>query len=74
MQKNVGPVDKVIRLSIAAVIVILYYTEVVSGVFGLILLGVGGISILTGFMKFCGLYRLLGISTCPKKDEEKCDE
>lgn len=67
MKKNIGSVDKVIRLLIAAVIVILFATKVISGTLGIILLVVAGALVITSLVSFCGLYSILGISTCPAK-------
>lgn len=67
MKKNVGIADKVIRLLIAAVIGILFYNQVITGVMGIILLIVAGILILTVLAGFCPLYRLFGISSCKVK-------
>jgi hypothetical protein len=64
MKTNVGSVDRAIRIIAAIVLVSLFATGVVTGKLGLALaiLGVGlGI---TGLLKFCGIYALLGINTC----------
>jgi hypothetical protein len=67
MKKNVGTVDKIIRLLVATVLAILYFTGVVSGTLGIVLLIVAVVFAATAFIGFCGLYTLLGISTCPVK-------
>ncbi len=69
MKKNVGAVDKIIRIVLAAVLVILYLANVVSGTLGIVFIVVALVLLLTAFMNFCGLYALLGISTC--KNEKK---
>jgi len=71
MKKNIGTTDKIIRVIIAAVLAILYFTGVVQGTFGIILLVVAAISLITVFTGFCGLYKVLGVSTCPVKIAEK---
>jgi hypothetical protein len=38
MKKNMGTIDKVIRILVAVVVVILYFTNVISGTLGIILL------------------------------------
>lgn len=68
MKKNMGNLDRIIRLVIAAVIGYLYFAGIVVGTPGLILIIVGGIFILTSLAGSCPLYTLLGISSCPKKD------
>lgn len=67
MKPNVGGTDKLIRLVIAVVFVILYLTGVATGVLGYILLGLAAVLVITALVSFCGLYPLLGINTCKKK-------
>jgi hypothetical protein len=64
MKKNMGTTDKYIRFIIAAVLLIAFYTDAVTGVLGYIALAVAAIFILTSFISFCPLYSLLGINTC----------
>lgn len=65
MKKNMGNLDRVIRLVIAAVLVALIFAEVVTGALGVVLLVVAGVFTLTSFISFCPLYTLLGFSSCP---------
>jgi len=67
MKKNMGSADKIIRLIIAAIIAILYFTNVISGTSGIVLLVLAGIFVLTSLISFCPLYTLIGLSTCGKK-------
>jgi hypothetical protein len=67
MNANMGTIDRIARLIIAIVITALFFTGTISGVFGIILLVVSGIFVVTSFLSFCPLYTLLGINTCPKK-------
>jgi len=67
MKKNMGSTDKIIRLLIAAVFIILFFTHVVVGVFGYILLGLAAIFILTSLISFCPLYTLVGMNTGKKE-------
>ncbi|MAY23492.1 MAG: hypothetical protein CMC74_11990 [Flavobacteriaceae bacterium] len=69
MKKNMGTADKAIRIIIAAVIAILYFTGYVSGTVGIILLILAGIFVLTSFISFCPLYAPLGINTCKVKQK-----
>lgn len=66
MRKNLGSTDKIIRLLAAAAIILLYFTNVISGTLGTILLIVAGLFIVTSLINFCPLYRLLGISSLKK--------
>jgi len=67
MNKNVGKSDKIVRLIIAIVLVTLYFTNIVTGTLGIIALVLAGIAVVTAFMNFCGLYKLVGINTCKMK-------
>ena len=64
MTKNMGGADRIIRLAIAAVLVVLYATHVVTGTAGIVALVVAGIFILTSLVSFCPVYTLLGFKTC----------
>lgn len=68
MKKNMGTADKIIRIIIAAIIVTLYFTEMITGTVAIVLLVLSGIFVLTSLISFCPLYTLFGIKTCPKKD------
>lgn len=67
MKKNVGAVDKVLRIVIAAILVILYLTSAVTGTLGIVLVLVALVLLLTAFISFCPLYLPFGISTCKKE-------
>jgi hypothetical protein len=63
MKKNMGSVDRFTRILIAVTIAVLYFTNVVGGVIGIVLMAVAAIFLLTSFVSFCPLYLPLGIST-----------
>lgn len=67
MKKNMGVIDKVLRVSIAIVFSILYFTGTVTGVLGFVLLALGAIFLLTSLIGFCPLYAPFRISTCKSK-------
>jgi len=67
MKKNMGNSDRIIRLLIAAVIGILYFTNTVTGTLGIVLLVFAGIFIITSLVGFCPLYKLVGLNTCSAK-------
>lgn len=56
MKKNMGMIDRVIRILIAATIIVLFATKVISGTWGGILLAFSGIFILTSIFSLCPLY------------------
>lgn len=67
MKKNMGPADRIIRILLAGVLAYLYFGGIVTGTFGLVLVVLGGVFLLTSLVGFCPLYAPFGISTCPKK-------
>jgi hypothetical protein len=67
MKKNMGTVDKAIRILVAVVVVILFFAKVISGTLAIILLILSGVFILTSFLSFCPLYLPLGINTKKKE-------
>ncbi len=67
MKKNMGSTDKIIRILIALVICVLYYTGTISGTTALVLGVFAIIFALTSLISFCPLYLPLGISTCKNK-------
>lgn len=67
MKKNVGSIDKGIRILLALAVVLLNYFEVINGTTSLILLIIAMVLIVTSFANFCPLYALIGKSTCKTK-------
>lgn len=69
MKKNMGTADRIIRVIIAAIVAILYFTNVLTGTLGIVLLVLAIVFVLTSLVSFCPLYKPLGINTGPKKDK-----
>lgn len=69
MKRNMGNTDRVIRLAIALIIASLYFAKVISGTWGIVLLILAGIFVLTSLVGFCPLYLLFGINTCKTKSK-----
>ncbi|HOZ77675.1 MAG TPA: DUF2892 domain-containing protein [Ferruginibacter sp.] len=67
MKKNMGSADRMIRLLLAAIFAGLYFTDTVTGTFGIVLLVLAGVFVLTSLVSFCPLYPLIGINTCKVK-------
>jgi hypothetical protein len=67
MKKNMGAADRLIRAIIAAVVVILYFTDVITGTLGIILMIVAGVFLLTSLVSVCPLYLPFGIRTRKSK-------
>ena len=65
-----GTADRVIRIIIAAIIGVLFFTGTISGTLGIILLVLAGIFVLTSIISFCPIYLAFGFKTCPLKGKE----
>ena len=63
MTKNVGGIDRVLRIVAGLILLGLAYT----GKLGNWAYIVGGIVLATGVFSFCGAYTLLGMNTCAVK-------
>ena len=59
-----GTADRIIRIIIAAILGVLYFTGTVSGTLGIVLLVLAGVFVLTSLISFCPLYAPFGIKTC----------
>lgn len=71
MKKNIGSLDSIIRLVIAAAIAILIAVGVIHGS-AAIILGIADLVILfTVFFSFCPVYALFGCNTCTLKKEDE---
>lgn len=64
MKKNMGFADRLVRVLIAAIVAVLYFTGVVTGTLGIVLLVLAGVFVATSLISFCPLYTLFGLSTC----------
>jgi len=67
MKKNMGAADRVTRLLIAAIIFSLYFTNVIGGTAGIVLVIIGSIFVATSLVSVCPLYTLFGINSCKTK-------
>mgnify|MGYP001459844022 CR=1 FL=1 len=67
MKKNMGTADKTIRILIAVVIGVLYFTNIISGTVAIILGILAVAFVLTSFISFCPLYLPFGINTFKNK-------
>jgi len=67
MKKNMGNIDRIIRTLLAILVLILYLTDVISGVLAIILGIIAVIFLLTSAVSFCPLYSIVKISTLKKE-------
>ena len=63
MKKNMGSLDKTIRILLVIAIGVLYYTKVIDGTLALVLGAFAVVMLLTSLISFCPLYLPFGIST-----------
>jgi VIT1/CCC1 family predicted Fe2+/Mn2+ transporter len=66
IQSNEGTADRIIRVIIGSVALLAGFFWL-TGTWQTIVYVVGAAGLATGIVGFCGLYKLLGISTCPIK-------
>ncbi|MBA4055650.1 MAG: DUF2892 domain-containing protein [Marivirga sp.] len=71
MKKNMGSADRIIRVIIAATLITLYFTGVLTGTLGLVLIALSIIFVFTSLISFCPLYLPFGLSTLRKKLHNK---
>ena len=67
MKKNMGPIDRILRIILAIVVAVLIYLGELQGTAAIILGSIAGIFLLTSLISFCPLYTLFGLKTCPAK-------
>ena len=67
MKKNMGTADRSIRVIVAAIVGILYFTGTISGTLGIVLIVLAIVFVLTSLISFCPLYAPFGIKTCTLK-------
>jgi hypothetical protein len=67
MKKNIGTIDKVVRILIAVAVAVLYFTHIISGSLGIVLLILAGVLVLTSLVGICPIYLPFGLSTMKKE-------
>ena len=63
-----GSADRIIRVLIAVVVAVLYFTDVITGTLATVLLALAAVFLLTSLVSFCPLYAPFGIKTCSTKE------
>ncbi|MHC1774733.1 MAG: DUF2892 domain-containing protein [Lentimicrobium sp.] len=66
MKKNMGSTDRIIRLALAALVAVLYFSGVITGTLGIVLLIFALVFVITSLVSFCPLYPLIGLNTGKK--------
>lgn len=70
MKTNIGSADKLIRLAIALILILLFYLEIIVGTLGLIALILAFVLAITSLINFCPIYALFRINTCKRKEKQ----
>ncbi len=70
MKKNIGGLDRILRIIIATIIVVLYFMEILTAAAGIVFMVIAAILLITSLAGRCALYVPLGINTCPKDKED----
>ncbi len=67
MKKNMGTIDKVLRILAAVVMLVLYFTGVITGALGIFLIVLSVVFVITSLISFCPLYVPFGWNTGKKE-------
>ena len=67
MSKNVGSVDRVLRIVAAAVLAYLAWSGTLEGGIAVGAWIIAAVFLLTSLVSFCPAYRLIGMNTCSKQ-------
>lgn len=67
MKANVGSIDKLVRLLLAIVLILLFYFEVLSGSWGIISLIGALVLTVTSLINFCPIYSMFKMNTAKSK-------
>ena len=70
MKLNMGNTDRIIRVVVAIVLGVLYFTGQVTGTMGIVALVLAALFVLTSLVGTCPLYLPFGIRTNSKKDKK----
>jgi hypothetical protein len=68
MKKNMGTIDKLIRILVAIAFIVLYFAGIISGTLAIVLLILAAVFILVSLIGFCPLYLPFGINTGKEKE------
>lgn len=61
---NVGKIDRIIRLSLALVLAVLYYLNIANGQYNTYFIFGAALLLITSMRQCCPLYALFGFGTC----------
>jgi hypothetical protein len=70
MKKNMGTIDRGIRLLVAGVLGILVAANIIEGTMMWVAAAIGAVFVLTSLVSVCPLYSVLGFRTCPVEQKD----
>lgn len=70
MKKNMGTIDRILRIIAAILLAVLYFTDTITGTIGVAVLIFAAIMFLTSLIGSCPPYQLFGINTCKVKEQK----
>lgn len=74
MNYNISNTDRTVRFLIFVLALILFLFDILSGWAAYFFISVGTVLLVTSLLSFCPIYKVLGISTFPKKTKAKNQE
>jgi hypothetical protein len=66
LEKNIGTTDRTVRFVLAALFAVMYFTGIVTGAFGIVLLVLAVVFAATAAVNFCPLYLPFKLSTAKR--------
>ena len=63
MKRNMSNIDRIVRVIVAALFAYLYFTGIVPGTLGIVLVILGAVFLLTSVVSFCPIYAIFKLST-----------
>ncbi|WP_299678776.1 DUF2892 domain-containing protein [uncultured Tenacibaculum sp.] len=69
MKKNMGGIDRIVRIFLVLVIAGLFWKGIIVGTLAYVLLSLAIVLLLTSFVNFCPLYKLIGLNTLKKSNK-----
>ena len=63
MKQNLSNTDRIVRAVLAALFAYLYFSGIVTGTLGIVLVVLGAVFLLTAVLAFCPLYLPFNFST-----------
>ncbi len=70
LTSNVGTADRTLRLILAIVLIVLFYTGIMPGIVGVIGLIIALLLTVTSLISFCPVYKIFRVNSIFKKDEK----